>query len=121
MRQNDRLRDFVTSGARTRVRQGSLRVVLAGIATAVLATGCLMQDAICRSEEYPVKAVGNLHGAACQTKDKEPPPGFVRYPEGKVPKHVDDEWDRYWSTKIVDSNGNIVNQNSPEGSTAPPS
>jgi len=121
MRQSDRLRDFATSGARTRARQGFLRVVLAGIATAVLATGCQMRDAICRSEEYPVKAVGNLHGAACQTKGKEPPPGFVRYPEGKVPEHVDDEWDRYWNTKIVDRNGNIVNQNSGEGPTTPPS
>jgi hypothetical protein len=39
---------------------------------------------------------------------QEPPEGYVRYPAGKVPKHVDDEWDKYWSNKIVDKNGNIV-------------
>lgn len=32
----------------------------------------------------------------------------MRYPEGKVPKYVGDNWGKYWSTVIVDSFGNIV-------------
>ncbi len=109
MQNNDRLRDFMTSGAGTRVCRGSLRILaLAGIATTFLATGCSMRERICSSGEYPVKAVGNTTGRACQTNGKEPPPNFVRYPEGKVPEYIDDEWDKYWSTIIVDSNGNIV-------------
>jgi hypothetical protein len=121
MKKHDQLGDFVTSDAGTRVRHGCLRVLaLAGIATAFLATGCDMRGTVCRSEEYPVLHVGD-HGAACQTKGKEPPPGYVRYPEGKVPKHPDDEWDRYWRTHIVDSNGNIVHDDSAEARTAQPS
>jgi hypothetical protein len=81
---------------------------LAGIATALLATGCSNRERICGSAEYPVKAVGNTTGRTCVADDKEPPEGYVRYPAGKVPQYVDDEWDKYWRTVIVDSDGNIV-------------
>lgn len=93
----------------TRLCRNFLRILaVAGIATAFLTTGCSMREAICGSNQYPVKAVGNKTGGACQDKGKEPPAGYVRFPEGKVPRYVDDEWDRYWHTVIVDSNGNIV-------------
>ncbi|HEV7627665.1 MAG TPA: hypothetical protein VGO89_14315 [Streptomyces sp.] len=83
-------------------------LVVAGIVTAFLATGCSMQDRVCRSEEYPVKAVGSTTGQTCVANDKEPPKGYVRYPEGKVPEHVDDKWDKYWSNVVLDKNGDIV-------------
>jgi hypothetical protein len=88
-------------------------VVIAGMAGILLATGCSTQERICSSGEYPVKAVGNTTGRACQSNGKPPPPGYVRYPDGKVPTYVGDRWDRYWSTVIVDSNGNIVSGPSP--------
>ncbi len=37
--------------------------------------------------------------------DEQPPSGYVRYPEGKVPEHIGDEWDTYWSTRTIDANG----------------
>jgi hypothetical protein len=77
-------------------------------AAAFLATGCSLQDRICGSDEYPVKAVGSTTGRTCVPNGKEPPAGYVRYPEGKVPKYVDDEWDKYWKTVVVDNNGDIV-------------
>ncbi|CAM5344881.1 hypothetical protein SHIRM173S_10260 [Streptomyces hirsutus] len=39
---------------------------------------------------------------------KEPPTGFARYPEGKVPQQVDDKWDVYWGTHTLDKDGNII-------------
>jgi hypothetical protein len=91
-------------------RNGRFRValVVAGTAALFLTTGCSMQDSICSSDEYPVKAVGNTTGRACVSNGEQPPEGYVRYPKGKVPKHVDDKWDKYWSTIVVDANGNIV-------------
>jgi hypothetical protein len=70
----------------------------------------VIRERICRSGEYPVKAVGNKTGRTCVPDGERPPPGYVRYPAGKVPKHVDDRWDRYWRTVVVDENGNIVNE-----------
>jgi hypothetical protein len=80
----------------------------AGLSAALLAGGCSIQDAVCRSGEYPVKQVGSTTGAACVPDDEEPPAGYVRYPAGKVPKHVDDEWDKYWRGKALDANGNLL-------------
>ncbi|WP_327685854.1 SCO0607 family lipoprotein [Streptomyces sp. NBC_00467] len=89
-----------------RLRYSSLAA--AGVAAAFLVTGCSMEDAICSNGEYPVKAVGGTTGSACVPDDEEPPKGYVRYPKGKVPEHVDDKWDKYWSTVVVDENGNVV-------------
>lgn len=109
MQKNGRLRDFFSTVAGNRACRGSLHALaIAGVAFAFPATGCSLQDRVCRSEEYPVKAVGNTTGGACVPNDKEPPKGYVRYPKGKVPEYVDDKWDKYWSTVIVDNNGNIV-------------
>jgi hypothetical protein len=85
---------------------GVLATALLGAALAV--GGCLARERICRSEEYPVKAVGNKTGRTCVPDGREPPAGYVRYPDGKVPKYVDDEWDKYWRTVVVDDNGNVV-------------
>jgi hypothetical protein len=87
-------------------------VVVAGV---FLTTGCT-RESICADGEYPVKAVGNTTGRACQANGTQPQPGYVRYPPGKVPQYVGDKWDRYWSTVVVDSNGNIVGGPSPSPS-----
>ena len=95
--------------AGTIVTKMRVRVLaIAGVATAFLASGCSIPESICRSGEYPVKAVGNTTGRTCVPNGQEPPAGYVRYPAGKVPQHVDDQWDRYWSTLVVDDHGNIV-------------
>jgi hypothetical protein len=78
--------------------------------TAALLTGagCNLRERVCRQGEYPVKAVGNRTGAACVADGAEPPAGYVRYPAGKEPVYVGDEWDRYWHTVVVDEHGNVV-------------
>lgn len=76
--------------------------------TALLTAGCSLQDSICGGTEYAVKPVGSAQGGSCVAEGKEPPAGYVRYPEGKVPKHVDDEWDVYWADRILDSEGKEV-------------
>jgi hypothetical protein len=73
----------------------------------LLTAGCV-DDAICRSDWYPVKQVGSQTGRDCVPEGQEPPAGYVRYPEGKVPKRVGDKWDAYWSTVVVDEQGNVV-------------
>jgi len=80
----------------------------AGIAAALLATGCTIRDQICSDGEYTVKAVGNKTGATCVSNNERPPTGYVRYPKGKVPQHVGDKWDKYWATVVVDKDGHIV-------------
>ncbi|GKQ35312.1 SCO0607 family lipoprotein [Streptomyces sp. A012304] len=90
--------------------QGRVRVVwglaLAG-AAAVLLSGCSLKEASCGGGEYPVLAVGST-GSACVPNGEEPPEGYARYPEGKVPEYVGDKWDTYWSTHTLDEKGNIV-------------
>ncbi|MEU6622001.1 hypothetical protein ABZ926_14680 [Streptomyces litmocidini] len=79
-------------------------------AAIVALTGCAgveYQEDICSSGEYPVLSVGGT-GSACVPDKQEPPTGFVRYPEGKVPRQVGDEWDVYWDTHMVDKDGNII-------------
>jgi hypothetical protein len=97
-------------GMRTTVIGSTVRhlLVAAFVAAAVAMGGCPAREQICRSGEYPVKAVGNKTGRTCVPDGQDPPAGYVRYPPDKVPKHVDDEWDRYWRTVVVDENGNIV-------------
>lgn len=73
-------------------------------------TGCSgleFKDAVCGNDAYPVLAV-NSTGSDCTPKGEEPAPGYARYPEGKVPKHVDDKWDVYWRTHTLDEKGNII-------------
>jgi hypothetical protein len=89
---------------RVRIRSTAVVLVLALLP----ATGCNTREHVCRSQEYPVKAVGNRTGAACVPKGGEPPAGYVRYPAGQEPVFVDDEWYRYWQTKVVDEHGTIV-------------
>jgi len=78
--------------------------LVAACAAAVL-TGC-GADAICGGGDYPVLQVGGT-GRQCVPKSDDPPAGFARYPVGKEPKHVDDEWDVYWRTHTLDKNGAI--------------
>lgn len=82
---------------------------LAGSAALVALTGCSFeyQEDICASQEYPVTTV-NGTGSACVPNGEEPPSGYVRYPEGKVPQQVDDQWDVYWRTHMLDEDGKIV-------------
>ncbi|MEU5655201.1 hypothetical protein ABZ802_06250 [Streptomyces sp. NPDC047737] len=91
----------------TRMR---LLAALVGAAAVVTLTGCAgveYREAICSDGEYPVLSVGGT-GSACVPDDEEPPAGFARYPEGKVPQHVDDKWDVYWDTHTLDEDGKII-------------
>ncbi|MGW2426097.1 SCO0607 family lipoprotein [Streptomyces sp. NPDC001709] len=88
--------------------------VVAAVAVSVSAalglgacSGLEYREDVCSSGEYPVMAVGST-GSACVAEGKKPPKGFVRYPQGKVPKQVDDKWDRYWNTHTLDTEGNII-------------
>jgi hypothetical protein len=83
-----------------------LATALLGAALAV--GGCPVREHVCRSGEYPVKAVGNKTGRTCVRDGENPPAGYVRYPAGKIPRYVDDKWDKYWRTVVVDDNGNVV-------------
>ncbi|MGN9810186.1 SCO0607 family lipoprotein [Micromonospora sp. BQ11] len=83
-------------------------LTVAGVAGIVLAGGCAFRESICSSGEYPVAAVRSTTGRACVEDGQAPPAGFVRFPEGKVPQHVGDEWDRYWAEHMVDENGREV-------------
>ncbi|MFK4066372.1 SCO0607 family lipoprotein [Streptomyces sp. NPDC029674] len=82
-------------------------LALAGATAAAVLTGCSTEDAICGGGEYPVLRVGSS-GSACQPDGEEPPKGYARYPEGKVPEHVGDKWDKYWSDRTLDKNGKII-------------
>jgi hypothetical protein len=77
--------------------------------TAVLASGCSLSfaDRICDDGEYTVMAAANPAVGACVPNGEEPPGGYVRYPAGKVPQHVDDKWDLYWSHVTPDMSGNV--------------
>jgi hypothetical protein len=85
-----------------------LVAAVAALAVTVAVGGCTLRESICRSGEFPVKAVGSTTGQTCVTDGQDPPAGYVRYPQGKVPRHVDDEWDRYWKTVVVDETGTVV-------------
>lgn len=87
-----------------------LGAALAGAAAAVLLTGCAgleYREAVCSDGEYPALQV-NGTGSDCVPDDQEPAKGYTRYPEGKVPKEVDDKWDVYWRTHTLDKDGDIV-------------
>ncbi|QIY75018.1 SCO0607 family lipoprotein [Streptomyces sp. RLB1-33] len=86
--------------------RSALGLALACVTLAML-TGCSAEDASCGGGEYPVMAVGST-GGTCVSNGDEPPKGYVRYPEGKVPQHVGDKWDTYWSTHTIDENGKII-------------
>ncbi|HWU09378.1 MAG TPA: hypothetical protein VN520_23865 [Streptomyces sp.] len=85
----------------------TLGLALAGVTVALLTGACSMQDAVCGGGEYPVLAVGSA-GSACAPDGEEPPEGYARYPEGKVPEHVDDKWYTYWNTRTLDENGRTI-------------
>ncbi|MFI9150268.1 SCO0607 family lipoprotein [Streptomyces sp. NPDC053367] len=84
--------------------------VLVGAAAVVALTGCSAleyREEQCMSDHYPVLAVNNT-GADCVPDGEQPPAGYARYPEGKVPRYVGDEWDVYWSTHTLDEHGEII-------------
>ncbi|MFJ2583894.1 SCO0607 family lipoprotein [Streptomyces sp. NPDC087538] len=90
-----------------RPSRSAVGLALAAATVAALTTGCSMQDAICGGGEYPVMTIGGT-GSACVPDDEDQPKGYVRYPKGKVPEHVDDKWDVYWRTHSVDKDGRII-------------
>jgi hypothetical protein len=91
----------------TRIRTWSV-LLATGLAVTLPAGGCTIREAMCSSGEYPVAAVRSTTGRACVDDGQAPPAGYVRFPEGKVPQHVDDEWDRYWAEHMLDENGREV-------------
>lgn len=80
-------------------------VLTAGLAMMLL-TGC-GNDAICGSDAYPVLEV-NGTGRDCVSSGQQPPTGFTRFPAGKEPRHVDDQWDLYWRDHTVKEDGTII-------------
>ncbi|MCB5168427.1 hypothetical protein LG634_26840 [Streptomyces bambusae] len=97
---------------RTAPRRTALRAatfVLAGAAAVLALTGCNLdfQEDVCNTGEYPVLAVGGS-GSACMPNGEEPAQGYARYPEGKVPRQLDDKWDVYWRTHTLDKDGNVI-------------
>ncbi|BET45611.1 lipoprotein [Kitasatospora aureofaciens] len=91
----------------TRAGRSLSGLVLACAAASAVLTGCSMEEASCGGGEYPVMTIGDT-GSACVPNGEEPPKGYTRYPEGKVPEHVGDEWDTYWQTHTVDEHGKVV-------------
>ncbi|MFE7758220.1 SCO0607 family lipoprotein [Streptomyces sp. NPDC057418] len=85
----------------------TLGLALAGVMVALLTSACSMQQATCGGGEYPVLAVGSA-GSACVPDGEEPPKGYARYPEGKVPEHEGDKWDTYWNTRTLDEKGGTI-------------
>jgi len=77
----------------------------AGVAAIFLAGGCGYEETMCSPGNYPVKAVHGFTGGTCVPDGEAPPAGYVRYPEGKVPKIVGDNWHRYWHEHMLDGNG----------------
>ncbi|WP_433543878.1 SCO0607 family lipoprotein (plasmid) [Streptomyces sp. CA-294286] len=108
MRESTRARARARAASGGSRRRGVSAVLAVAAAGLVLASaGCSLQDAICGGEEYPVLHVGST-GRACVPKSEEPPKGYARFPEGKVPQHVDDEWDTYWQSRTLDKDGKII-------------
>ncbi|CAL9391615.1 hypothetical protein SUDANB145_01277 [Streptomyces sp. enrichment culture] len=98
----------LTTTRRPAGRSRLLLAALVGGAAVVALTGCSgFQDDICGGGEYPVLFVGST-GSACVPDGEEPPKGYARYPEGKVPQQVDDKWDVYWRTHTLDENGTVI-------------
>lgn len=89
-----------------RLRGRVVLVVLSLAAGALAASGC-GADAICGNDSYPVIQVGGT-GSACQTKGRDPQPGYARYPAGKEPKRVGDAWDVFWQTRTVNQAGEVI-------------
>ncbi|MFE5241538.1 SCO0607 family lipoprotein [Streptomyces sp. NPDC056627] len=102
-----------TNRAATASRPGRARSIAAALASAaavVALGGCAgieYKEDICSKGEYPVLSVGGT-GSACVPDKEEPSAGYARYPEGKVPQQVDDEWDVYWDTHTLDKDGDII-------------
>lgn len=89
-------------------KRSTAALTAASMAGIFLVSGCAFREAICPSDEYVVAAVHSTTGRTCVKDGQSPPAGYVRFPEGKVPKHVDDEWDRYWQDHLLDENGREV-------------
>ncbi len=83
-------------------------IVVAQMAVGFVAAGGVTADHMCEVGEYPVKAVGNTTGGACQQDGTRPPAGDVSYPRGEVPQYVGDKWDNFWSDVVVNERGQIV-------------
>ncbi|GAA2410086.1 lipoprotein [Streptomyces pulveraceus] len=102
-----RIGRVASAGSGRRPSRSAVGLALAAATVAALTTGCSMEDATCGGGEYPVMTIGGT-GSACVSDDENPPKGYVRYPKGKVPEHVDDKWDVYWRTHSVDKDGRII-------------
>ena len=57
--------------------------------------GCTWQEGICSEGEYPVYALTNKNGGMCVRNGDPVPNGFAAYPDGRVPKSVNDKYDRW--------------------------
>lgn len=98
----------------TRMDHMRMRIMMAlagvGLSGLMVTSGCGYRENICGDGQYPAIAVGGQGGSACFPDGQEPTSPYVRYPEGKVPQHVDDEWDVYWRDHGIDANGAIIDR-----------
>jgi hypothetical protein len=88
------------------MRSTSIWLAAVTVTATMSIAGC-GNDAICGGDDYPVTTVGST-GRTCVTAGQEPPAGYVRFPAGQVPRHVDDKWDVYWQSHTIDRSGAIV-------------
>ncbi|MCE0538178.1 hypothetical protein LWF15_22020 [Kineosporia rhizophila] len=87
-------------------KRSGTRVAVGGALVALFSlTACGSGESVCTDDEYPVAAIGST-GSACEPNGQEPSEGYVRYPEGKVPEKVDDQWYSYWQEHVLDKDGN---------------
>ncbi|WP_411107723.1 SCO0607 family lipoprotein [Streptomyces sp. cmx-4-9] len=102
------------TGSRGAVRTPLTAAAVLAVTAAAAVAGCSIQEAVCRGGEYPVMTVGDT-GSACVPDGEEPSEGYTRHPEGKLPRTVDDTWDRYWRTHThtLDEKGNILDAPAP--------
>lgn len=67
--------------------------LLAALLATGLLSGCLAGERMCSSDEYPVYSVEFPEsGRACVSDDAEPPAGYARYPEGRVPEYASEDY-----------------------------
>ncbi|GGT45043.1 SCO0607 family lipoprotein [Nonomuraea spiralis] len=86
-------------------------LALAAIAIVLSTAACAGEERVCLENHYPVKLIGSETGSRCVSVLDEPPAGYTRYPEGKVPAVVGDKWYQYWKNVIFDASGKPLDVN----------
>lgn len=86
-----RLAPHHTDSLRVR-RAWPLLFVLAGVSV-LLVAGCGYREKICRDGEYPAFSLEFPEsGRICVRQGEAPPAGYAKYPAGKVPYWLDEDY-----------------------------